>query len=52
LLRENALCPVCHSWFYRKHGTRTIYDKPECRKIGRSIHASRRRRQAKEVTSP
>ena len=29
----SVCCPVCGTWFYRKPGTRTKYDKELCRKI-------------------
>jgi hypothetical protein len=45
-----VVCPVCHTWFYREPGTRTKYDKEQCKKIGQSIIAGRKRRQAHKDT--
>jgi len=50
---ESALCPVCGSWFYRekKRGNGRVYDKPECKVIGRSVNAARRRQVKKKLVN-
>ena len=43
--KVNVCCPVCGTWFYRKPGTRTKYDKELCKKI--AFNVQRKRKSAK-----